>query len=123
MNSQKPEAICCCCGDCCGVLSFVKQLPRPADYYASNHFAVVNADLCTGCEDCTARCQLDAVTPDNGAVKVNLDRCIGCGNCVVICPADAITLQKKDSELVPPKDTDTLYDTILAKKSEQMASL
>ena len=123
MNSQKPEAICCCCGDCCGVLSTVRQLPRPADYYASNHYAEVDVDLCSGCEDCVERCQLDAVTLDNGTVKVNLDRCIGCGNCVVICPADAITLHKKDQELVPPKNTDTLYDSILAKKSEQMASL
>jgi NAD-dependent dihydropyrimidine dehydrogenase PreA subunit len=122
-NSQKPEAICCCCGDCCGVLSTIRQLPRPADYYASNHYAEVDVDLCSGCEECVEQCQLDAVTPDNGTVKVNLDRCIGCGNCVVICPADAIALCKKEQELVPPKDNDTLYDNILAKKSEQLTSV
>ena len=28
-NSLHPEAICCCCGDCCGLLSAVKNSPCP----------------------------------------------------------------------------------------------
>jgi ferredoxin len=122
-NSLEPEAICCCCGDCCGVLKFLKTLPRPADYYASNHYAVVDADLCSACEECVDRCQLDAMTVEDCIATVNIDRCIGCGNCVAICPADAVVLHKKDRELVPPKNQDALYDSILAKKSEQLTSV
>jgi ferredoxin len=119
-NSQEPEAICCCCGDCCGVLRFLKQLPRPADFYASNHYGVVDADLCSGCEECVDLCQLDAAVMEDGTATINLDRCIGCGNCVAICPSDAVTLCRKEPELVPPKDNDTLYGNILAKKVELM---
>jgi len=117
-NSQQTDFICCCCGDCCGMLTVAKKFPRPADFYATNHFAEVDPVLCSGCEDCVDRCQLDAMEMRNDMATVNLDRCIGCGNCVAICPADAITLHKKETELVPPKDTDELYANILAKKLE-----
>jgi len=59
---------------------------------------------------------MDAVLVDDGGAVVNLERCIGCGNCVVVCPAGAITLQRKEKELVVPKDMGKLYMGILAKK-------
>jgi NAD-dependent dihydropyrimidine dehydrogenase PreA subunit len=120
-NSREPQAICCCCGDCCLGLTFVKQLPRPVEFYTTNHYAVVDGTLCSGCEECVDLCQLDAAALENGTVAINLDRCIGCGNCVAICPADAITLHKKEQESVPPTDTETLYASILAKKSQELA--
>lgn len=118
-NSLKLEAICCCCGDCCGILSTLRQLPRPAEFYATNHYAVMDITSCSGCEECIKRCQLDALRIEDSVVVINLDRCIGCGNCVAICPTNAITLHKKDKEVMPPKDMDALYASILAKKSAE----
>ena len=116
VNALRPEAICCCCGDCCGILMFVKKFPRPADYYATNYYAEVDAELCTGCQICIERCQLGALFMTNGVASINLDRCIGCGNCVVTCESNAIQLKKKEEEALPPKDMSDLYTKILSKK-------
>jgi NAD-dependent dihydropyrimidine dehydrogenase PreA subunit len=116
LNSQRPWAICCCCGDCCGILRNIKQFPRPADYYASNFYAEIDPDLCSGCQTCIERCQLDALFMTNGVAGINLDRCIGCGNCVVSCEVGAVRLKKKEKETVPPKDIDEFHQNVLTKK-------
>ena len=56
-TSQNPAGMCNCCGDCCGVLISIKAYPRPAELVCSNYFAVVDRDLCAGCETCLERCQ------------------------------------------------------------------
>jgi len=103
LNTQRPEAICCCCGDCCGILGSIKKMPRPADYYASNFYAEIDPDLCSGCQDCIERCQLEAPFMKNGVAAINLDRCIGCGNCVMVCSSSAVHLKKKEAATVPRK--------------------
>ncbi|MCK4789251.1 MAG: 4Fe-4S binding protein [Desulfobacteraceae bacterium] len=123
VNSLRPEAICCCCGDCCGILMSVKKFPRPADFYATNYYAEVDAELCTGCEICVDLCQLDAITMVNSVAVVNRDRCIGCGNCVVNCTLNAVKLQKKEKELIPPKDTEALYTKIMARRFGKVSML
>lgn len=115
-NSQQPEAICICCGDCCGLLRAALKSPRPADLYATNYYVEVNPELCTGCQTCVKRCQLEARVMVNGVSTVNLDRCIGCGNCVVTCESGATQLRKKEEELVPPKDKDATYMRIMSRK-------
>jgi len=35
-NTQRPEFVCCCCGDCCGMLAAVKKFPHLAESYAKN---------------------------------------------------------------------------------------
>jgi electron transport complex protein RnfB len=117
-NVQRPHYICCCCGDCCGVLSTLKKYPRPVEFYASNHRAMVDTDRCNGCGECADRCQLAAVTVVDGMARINLDRCIGCGNCVVSCTLHAIQLEKKDEETVPPLGTKALYLKIMTGKAE-----
>lgn len=117
-NSQQPDFICACCGCCCGMLRFQKMLPKPVDFWAANYYAAVDAAACTGCGICVERCQVNAVTADDRAKTplVNLDRCIGCGNCVVACPSGALSLLKRETETVPPRDTEALYDDIMAHK-------
>jgi Na+-translocating ferredoxin:NAD+ oxidoreductase RNF subunit RnfB len=115
-NSQSPGFICACCGCCCGVLQMMKNFPRPAELYTSNYFAVVNRELCEGCETCINRCQMEALAIESDVSTVNLDRCIGCGLCVSTCPAGAIQLQKKERAITPPKDSGELYQTIMVKK-------
>ena len=94
----------------------MKKFPRPAELYTSNYFAVVNSEECEACETCIDRCQMEAVSIVDDVSTVNLDRCIGCGLCVETCSADAIQLQKKEKEIVPPRDADELYQSIMVKK-------
>jgi electron transport complex protein RnfB len=115
-NTQHPSYVCCCCGDCCGILTTVKRFPRPAELYATNYYAEIDPELCTGCEVCVSRCQLDAITIPDAVAVVDLDRCIGCGNCVASCDFGAAQLRKKEAETVPPKDTPDLYTKIMVKK-------
>ncbi|MDJ0853879.1 MAG: 4Fe-4S binding protein [Desulfobacterales bacterium] len=109
-NSQKPINICMCCGCCCQVLKNMRTLDRPALAVHTNYYAEVNAEDCTGCESCVARCQMDAIAVDDVAV-VDFDRCIGCGLCITDCPTDAMLLKHKDAgdRYVPPGNTVETY--------------
>ena len=71
------------------------------------------------------RCQVDAVSVEAGArvAVVDLNRCIGCGNCVVTCPTGAMRLRRKDGQVVPPEDWESLYDVIMAKKRGAMGKV
>jgi hypothetical protein len=42
----------CCCGCCCGVLHSAKRLPRPADFFSTNFYAVANDAACETCGVC-----------------------------------------------------------------------
>ncbi len=116
-NQQKPMNICMCCGCCCGVLKNLKSLEKPAEVIHTNYYAQVDEDLCTACEACVERCQMDAITVDEAAI-VNLDRCIGCGLCVTDCPTEAITLRQKagDSQYLPPKNIFETYMNIAQER-------
>jgi Na+-translocating ferredoxin:NAD+ oxidoreductase subunit B len=93
-NSQKAVNICTCCGCCCQILKNLKRLPNSAQHAASNYFASVDQDLCSGCGVCLERCQMDAIELEETA-KVLRDRCIGCGLCVPACPEEAVNLEAK----------------------------
>lgn len=104
-NMVNPGGMCNCCGDCCGVLRSLSKLPKPAEAVHNDYYAVVDADLCTGCETCMDRCQIAAITMnDQPAAVIDRDRCIGCGLCVTTCPVEAIRLALKPAEqqLKPP---------------------
>jgi formate hydrogenlyase subunit 6/NADH:ubiquinone oxidoreductase subunit I len=116
-NEQETAFICACCSDCCGMLTIMTHVPRPADAVASNHFVQVDVELCTTCGECVERCPTGAVTTADAAAVVDLTRCIGCGLCVPTCSADAMLLVKKAQEVVPPRTEEDLYDTIMAQKS------
>jgi Pyruvate/2-oxoacid:ferredoxin oxidoreductase delta subunit len=91
-----PGGMCNCCGDCCGLLRSLNRLHNPAERVLSSYFAVSDRELCTGCEKCLERCQMDAITlSDDETAIINTDRCIGCGLCVTTCPVEAIELKLK----------------------------
>ena len=116
-NSQTPWFFCLCCGDCCGYLRGMKSLPRPVDYFGTHYHAVVDSDLCSGCETCLERCQMGALTMLDGISTVNRDRCIGCGLCVPTCPEKAIQLLENEQSYIPPPDAYALYDKIRSNKT------
>ena len=116
-TTQNPAGMCNCCGDCCGVLISIKEHPRPAELVCSNYFAMGDRELCTGCETCLERCQMEAIQMDeeNTAV-VNTDRCIGCGLCVITCSAGAMRLvPKAEKDRITPPETSAEQMRIMAK--------
>lgn len=115
-NTQNPGFVCCCCGDCCGVLTAAKTFPKPAELFATNFYAEVDSELCKGCKKCAKRCQMEAITIVEKKSVVNLDRCIGCGLCISTCSNEAMTLKRKEKDIVPPKTMKDLYIKIMKKK-------
>jgi MinD superfamily P-loop ATPase len=59
---------------------------RRADFQSGNS-AVINKDLCTGCDLCREMCRFQAISAD---YVVNPIDCEGCGVCVYFCPETAI---------------------------------
>jgi len=100
-NSQKIVNICCCCGCCCAVLRTIKNNPKPAEIVSSAFTVTYDSDLCTNCQVCVDRCQMDAITIAEDSVDYNYDRCIGCGLCVSTCPSGAVTLVRKQKSSQP----------------------
>jgi len=119
-NSQKVGGMCSCCGDCCGVLRSLKLQPKPAEAVQSNYFAVVDEELCAGCETCVERCQMEAVAVAEDVAVIDLDRCIGCGLCVTTCPTEAMRLERKPEEAlyVPPKSGMETYLNIAIERGK-----
>ncbi len=117
-NALKPNYICNCCGCCCDMITNIKKLDRPADLMHNNFYAEVDIELCVGCGTCEQRCQLDAISLEDGIAIVNKNLCIGCGNCTIICPEEAIILKKKTTEFIPPPSKTELYLEIMHKKAE-----
>jgi len=118
-NAQVPEAICSCCGCCCGLLKIQKMIPNPVSHWATNFFAVVNPELCTECGACEERCQVAAIKLDNtqASATVDLTRCLGCGLCVAACPENAIELCSKATETVPPPTSEEMMEFIMSNKT------
>ncbi len=101
-NSQKVQNICCCCGDCCGVLLAYKRHPKPADICHSPYIVKFDPDECTNCEICIERCQMDVFSEGDDVVSLNLNKCIGCGLCVTTCSGEALSLVRKPEDQIPP---------------------
>jgi ferredoxin len=117
-NSLQAFCICLCCGCCCGVLTSARKFEKPAELFATNYYAVIDHDKCTGCGICIKRCQMDAITRvDKQTVSLNQDRCIGCGLCVTKCAKEAVTLKKKNKKTKPPMNIELLYLTILKRRA------
>lgn len=105
-NTQQILNICCCCGDCCGVLRTLKTFPKPASLVASPFVASLNVETCEGCGLCVERCQMEALSLENEKAILDIDRCIGCGLCASTCPTNSLTLIRKPASEQPvvPKD-------------------
>ncbi len=98
--------VCNCCGCCCGVLRGVTELGIDSAVARASYYAVIDPDVCQGCETCVSRCQVHAIAEADGVSVVDRARCIGCGLCVTGCPHEAARLERRpDAEIVlPPLD-------------------
>ncbi len=118
-STINPGGLCCCCGDCCGILRGVNLAPKPAELVLNNYRVAIDSETCTGCETCTDRCQMTAIVMnDDEIATVDFDRCIGCGLCVTTCPSESIVLElKPESQRVEPYADDmTLWIDTLKKR-------
>ena len=65
--------------------------------FASGKLAVIDPELCTGCDICAQVCRYDAVGPTSEPGKSNYVvepiGCEGCAACFYQCPEDAIRLE------------------------------
>lgn len=99
----------CNCGEHCGGNISRRNVPWQFEDYerTSNFYTTVEADVCSGCEECIDRCWFNAITMSpEGVVEINHDVCEGCGLCVTICPTSALTLREKaGSERYKPGST------------------
>jgi len=101
--------VCNCCGCCCGILRGITDWGIENSVAYANYYSVINPDECQGCGTCITRCQVHAITEQNGIAVVDAQRCIGCGLCVTGCPNGAAKLQRKPEEQIvdPPIDFKT----------------
>jgi ferredoxin len=89
----------CNCPEYCGSNVARRRVPSPFEIHEEihNYYAVVDSDLCTGCEECVDCCNLMAVSVgDQGVAEINTEICVGCGICVKKCPVEALSLKEKD---------------------------
>ena len=120
-NTLKGGGFCMCCGDCCGMLRSLKMQPNPAEMAKCNYQAVINSDGCNGCEVCIDRCQMEAISIQNGVAVIDPNRCIGCGNCVMVCPIpETLHLEKKQAERMytPPENFAKTYMEIARERGK-----
>ena len=98
--------VCNCCGCCCGILRGINEWGIQNSVAQSNFYAVIDSELCSGCSTCIERCQVKAISDQDGISVVDRQRCIGCGLCVTGCPNSAAHLEPKpaDEVIVPPLD-------------------
>ena len=72
--------------------------------------ALLDEDMCTGCEACMHVCPVDCIgiIPGPPTAKsfqvctIDLPRCIGCTLCHQVCPWDCITMLPTDQFLQNP---------------------
>jgi len=101
-NRREPgHVICNCCDDCC--LNWPSIKAGSKRWVVPSRFeAVVDAELCSGCETCLDRCFFDAISIEDDISVVDPEKCMGCGVCTVTCPSEAMSLKEiRPADFVP----------------------
>lgn len=93
--------ICNCCRDCC--INWTGTRKAGAKFTAPSRFtAVIDPDLCNGCETCLDRCFFSCINLEDDPYNIDAEECMGCGLCVVTCPTEAISLKEtRPEDFVP----------------------
>jgi len=105
--------ICNCCTCCCGILRGVAEFNIPTAVAHSDFRSVVAEEICSGCEDCLARCLFGALSIVDGVCQVDYSKCVGCGLCAPSCETGAITLERRpleDATVIPGDFREWLED-------------
>jgi ferredoxin len=98
--------ICNCCGCCCDILRTYRRFGDTGLVSPSAFAAAVEAELCSGCGACAARCPVGAATAAaGGPAKVDGGVCLGCGVCARFCPTGACRMALRPVRPFVPEDT------------------
>ena len=91
--------LCNCCGCCCGSLVRMKKYRAVRGVIPSNFKMTVDAETCTGCEECLPRCAIEAISMLDDCAHIDREYCLGCGNCASSCPVESLSLvRESDAE-------------------------
>ena len=95
--------VCNCCGCCCGILRGITEWGIEKSIAAANYFSTIDPLMCQGCGNCMERCQMNAISMEDGICVVDQDKCIGCGLCVTGCTFEVARLVRKpENQTVHP---------------------
>jgi len=117
VNNAQSEVyyVCNCCTCSCGVLRGMVEYGSENSIARSDFYALVDADLCSGCEACIDRCAFNAMSMIDGICEVDPIACYGCGLCISSCETEALSLiQKNPEELTPPPADDEAWRRVRA---------
>ena len=93
--------MCNCCSCCCPFLRNMTTYRGLKSVVRANFIAVADEESCTGCGECIDRCQMAALTLEDGTVSLHQDYCIGCGNCASVCPSGSMRMVRRDETIEP----------------------
>ncbi|NHJ22135.1 MAG: hypothetical protein EAX91_14410 [Candidatus Lokiarchaeota archaeon] len=105
LNAQKPEFLCNCDNEHCGILKSMTKFHRMGGFALSNFRAKIEESiLCKECYRCIDLCPTHALYPsieEGGKFipELDLDLCIGCGVCSSNCSAKRILLEKVENKI------------------------
>jgi len=117
INNAQSEVyyVCNCCTCSCGVLRGMVEYGSENSIARSDFYAVVDEELCTGCEACLERCAFHAMDMVDGICEVDRLACYGCGLCISTCETEALALvQKSPGELTPPPEDEKAWRKVRA---------
>lgn len=89
--------MCFCCPCCCVGFNLSRNASREVKsrFRPSGWTAVVDQDICAGCQACIAPCPQAAITlSGDGKIEINQDYCVGCGICKTHCSLEAIKIRQ-----------------------------
>ncbi len=117
LNAQKPEFICNCDKEHCGILKGMTKFHRPGFFAFSNFRAKIDDTIeCNECYRCVDLCPTHAIYPsieEEGKYNLELKRdlCIGCGICSTNCSVKRLVLEKVENKIPVPsmRDAYTKY--------------
>ena len=105
LNSQKPEFICNCDKEHCGILKSMTKFHRIGGFALSNFRAKIDESIkCNECYRCVDICPTHAIyssIEEGGKFvpELKLDLCIGCGVCSSNCSVNRILLEKVENKV------------------------
>jgi Pyruvate/2-oxoacid:ferredoxin oxidoreductase delta subunit len=126
-NLTNPLQVCACCSCCCSALRILAKYNIPTIVATSHFEAVVDADKCNACAQCSRACPMQAIEwkKKKPPVKIDYTRCIGCGVCVNACDKEDAMHLRERQDYTPPSATilDYYADRYLEVKGEENVTL